>query len=418
MADANKDNPEQDDGELSSETVWVQLYCAGGSQPIGEPSEFVRTKNVSALKKEVKNEYVELMYVSPACLEVWNGGGRLQADAPVPQTAAYEYPVRVVAYPPTTMPHAMPGMGFPQPQQVQQFVAATSPSPIRPSPPPANTKRATARKKPAAAVTANLAAMGITNVEPIKEALLDLLKPYLERVQQAGCLVQLGDQGASLTPVQVLQAKAFTTSAAVISTLDVLSVCAEWRTVYQMEGMAVLQCKMLNFQQTRTYSDNIRVVLSQDPRYLHLKFLVLGERSNGAAWPGSTTPTDSPAKKKAKQTYRLKTPTAKEIETRTTRGDEHKAMPCRFKRRRCSVCKLDTAHECTHEQCQLVSRELKDGRILLGVPVCRDDKGKDCIQQHRALQQQQREVLHKLEGKEESKTNQDEVVADTGIMES
>jgi Papain family cysteine protease len=82
-------------------TVWIQLYF--GSHPIGQANELLRVANISALKKSVKNEYIELKDISPACLEVWSPDGtfRLEANSPLPHNTTYDRPLRILTYAPT-----------------------------------------------------------------------------------------------------------------------------------------------------------------------------------------------------------------------------------------------------------------------------------------------------------------------------
>lgn len=83
-------------------TVWVQVLV--GSQKIGQPSEFVTPRNVDALKKDVKEEYVELQRISAACFQVFHSSVTLSgcavplaANSVVPLMAIHDDPIKLVA---------------------------------------------------------------------------------------------------------------------------------------------------------------------------------------------------------------------------------------------------------------------------------------------------------------------------------
>jgi hypothetical protein len=86
----------------SGGTVWVQVLV--GSQKVGQPSEFVMPRNVDALKKDVKEEYVELQGISAACLQVFHSSVTslgcavpLAANSIVPLMAIHDDPIKLVA---------------------------------------------------------------------------------------------------------------------------------------------------------------------------------------------------------------------------------------------------------------------------------------------------------------------------------
>ncbi|CAB9515663.1 expressed unknown protein [Seminavis robusta] len=121
--DPNDDNNKKPKGG----TVWVQVLL--GSRKIGQPSEFATPRNVDALKKLVKQEYVELESISAPCCQVYHSsvtaGGcavPLAANSELPLMAIYDDPIKIVA------PAEQPPPKAAKSASMQQLVPAAVPT--------------------------------------------------------------------------------------------------------------------------------------------------------------------------------------------------------------------------------------------------------------------------------------------------